>query len=419
MPRPLYSSSIKRRAVTPMERDNELRERAAQVIPGGMYGHMSVLRRMPPEYPQYFERADGCRLWDVDGNEYIDYMCSYGPMIAGYGNPRIRQAADAQRARMDIANAPAAVIVELAERLVHQVTHAEWAMFAKNGNDATTICVMCARARADKPVILVANGAYHGAQPWANYMSKGTPSDEHQYFHPYQFNNVTSLDEAASKVHGRLAGIIVSAFRHDAGHHQELTDPGFARRVREICDEEQAALILDDVRAGLRLSLDASWSAIGVHPDLSAWGKGLANGEPLAAVLGNDLYRDAMTKIFVTGSFWYQAAPMAAAIETLDVLSELNGPRLMGHLGQQLRDGLYEQAQRHGHGIIQSGPAQMPTLMFEDDPKVEKGMAFCGLAIKEGVFLHPWHNMFLSTAHTEEDIGQSLEATDRAFRQLG
>ena len=130
-----------------MERDNELRERAAQVIPGGMYGHMSVLRRMPPEYPQYFERADGCRLWDVDGNEYIDYMCSYGPMIAGYGNPRIRAAADAQRARMDIANAPAAVIVDLAERLVQQVTHAEWAIFAKNGNDATTICVMCARAR--------------------------------------------------------------------------------------------------------------------------------------------------------------------------------------------------------------------------------------------------------------------------------
>ena len=402
-----------------MERDNELRERAAQVIPGGMFGHMSVLRRMPPEYPQYFERADGCRLWDVDGNEYIDYMCSYGPMIAGYGNPRIRAAADAQRARMDIANAPAAVIVDLAERLVQQITHADWAVFAKNGNDATTICLMCARARSDKPVILVADGAYHGAQPWANYMSKGTPSDEHQYFHPYQFNNITSLDEAASKVRGRLAGIIVSAFRHDAGHHQELTDPGFARRVREICDGEQAALILDDVRAGLRLSLDASWSAIGVHPDLSAWGKGLANGEPLAAVLGNDLYRDAMTKIFVTGSFWYQAAPMAAAIETLDVLRELNGPRLMGHLGQQLRDGLYEQAQRHGHGIIQSGPPQMPTLMFEDDPKAEKGIAFCGLTAKEGVYLHPWHNMFLSTAHTEDDIGQTLEATDEAFRKLG
>ena len=402
-----------------MERDSELKDRAARVIPGGMYGHMSVLKRMPPEYPQFFERAEGCHLWDVNGNEYIDYMCSYGPMIAGYANPRICAAADAQRAPLDIANGPAAVIVDLAERLVDQVSHAEWAMFAKNGNDATTICVMCARARSDKPVILVANGAYHGAQPWANYMSKGTPSEEHRNFQPYEFNNVTSLDEAASKVQGRLAGIIVSAFRHDAGHHQELTDPEFAHRVREICDHEEAALILDDVRAGLRLSLDASWSALGINPDLSAWGKGIANGEPLAAVLGNDLYREAMTTIFVTGSFWYQAAPMAAAIETLDVLSELNGPTLMGRLGQQLRDGLYEQAQRHGHGIIQSGPPQMPTLMFENDPRAETGIAFCGLAAKEGVYLHPWHNMFLSTAHTEDDIQRTLEATDEAFRKLG
>ena len=362
-----------------MERDSELKDRAARVIPGGMYGHMSVLKRMPPEYPQFFERAEGCHLWDVNGNEYIDYMCSYGPMIAGYANPRIRAAADAQRAQMDIANGPAAVIVDLA----------------------------------------VANGAYHGAQPWANYMSKGTPSEEHRNFQPYEFNNVTSLDEAASKVQGRLAGIIVSAFRHDAGHHQELTDPEFAHRVRAICDHEEAALILDDVRAGLRLSLDASWSALGINPDLSAWGKGIANGEPLAAVLGNDLYREAMTTIFVTGSFWYQAAPMAAAIETLDVLSELNGPTLMGRLGQQLRDGLYEQAQRHGHGIIQSGPPQMPTLMFENDPRAETGIAFCGLAAKEGVYLHPWHNMFLSTAHTEDDIQRTLEATDEAFRKLG
>ncbi|MCE2407334.1 MAG: aminotransferase class III-fold pyridoxal phosphate-dependent enzyme [Pseudomonadales bacterium] len=82
--------------------DAQLRVRASRVIPGGMYGHMAMHRGMPDGYPQFFERADGCRLWDVDGNEYIDFMCSYGPMIAGYGNPRIRAAADSQRDRMDI-----------------------------------------------------------------------------------------------------------------------------------------------------------------------------------------------------------------------------------------------------------------------------------------------------------------------------
>ena len=96
-----------------MSRNDELKARAEAVIPGGMYGHMSTYRMLPEGYPQYFERADGCRLWDVDGNEYIDFMCSYGPMIAGYANPRVRAAADAQRNQIDIANAPAAVIVDL------------------------------------------------------------------------------------------------------------------------------------------------------------------------------------------------------------------------------------------------------------------------------------------------------------------
>ena len=201
-------------------------------------------------------------------------------------------------------------------------------------------------------------------------------------------------------------------------HEQELVDPAFARKVREICDAEDAALILDDVRGGLRLSLDASWSEFGVRPDLSAWGKAIANGEPLAAVLGTDAYRDAAQHVFFTGSFWYQGAPFAAAIETLDVLAETDGPRHMERVGQQLRDGLYEQAQRHGHGIRQSGPPQMPMIKFEDDPKTQKGNAFCAAAMRHGVYLHPWHNMFLSVAHTEDDIAQALEGTEKAFAEL-
>ena len=148
---------------------------------------MSTYRLLPPRYPQYFDRAEGCRLWDADGNEYIDFMCSFGPMIAGYGNPRIRAAANAQRDRLDIANGPPPLIVDLAERFVRQVGHAEWAIFAKNGNDATTVCNMVARARSEKRKILVAKGAYHGAAPWANHISRGTPAEDHVHFPTYRY----------------------------------------------------------------------------------------------------------------------------------------------------------------------------------------------------------------------------------------
>ena len=398
--------------------DAKLRKRAARVIPGGMYGHMAVQRGMPEGYPQFFERADGCRLWDVDGNEYIDFMCSYGPMIAGYGNPRIRAAADAQRERFDIGDGPPSVLVELAEKFTRQITHAEWAVFAKNGNDATTICNMIARAHTGKRKILVGESAYHGSQPWANRRAKGTPAEEHVNYPTYRFNDIEHLKAIAREAGGDLAGIVVSSYKHDVPQRQELVDPAFAREVRRICDTENATLILDDVRGGLRLSLDASWSALGVHPDLSAWGKAIANGEPLAAVLGSESYREAAASIFYTGSFWYQGAPFAAAVETLDVLKEANAPQRMERLGQQFRDGLYEQAQRHGFGIHQSGPPQMPMIEFEDDAKKEKVAAFCANALRHGVYLHPWHNMFLSIAHTEADIELALEGTDRAFSEL-
>ncbi len=398
--------------------DVALRERAQRVIPDGMYGHMAVQRGLPDAYPQFFERASGCRLWDVDGNEYIDFMCSYGPMIAGYGNPRIRAAADRQRNQLDIANGPPAAAVELAERFVAQISHAAWAVFAKNGNDATTICNMIARARAGKRKILVGSTAYHGSQPWANRRAPGTPPEEHVNYPTYRFNDVDDLKAVAKRVEGDLAGIVVSAYKHDVPFPQEMTKSEFARTARAICDAEDAALILDDVRAGFRLSLDASWTALGIQPDLSAWGKAIANGEPLAAVGGNEQYREAAASVFFTGSFWYQGAPFAAAIETLKLLVEINAPRHLAKLGQQFRDGLYEQAQWHGFGIRQSGPPQMPMIEFENDPKRTLVAAFCALALRHGVYLHPWHNMFLSVAHTESDIAQALKATNQAFEEL-
>ena len=398
--------------------DMALRQRASRVIPGGMYGHMAIGPRMPAGYPQFFSRAQGARLWDADGREYIDYICAYGPMIVGYGNQRVSDRANAQRAAMDLGNGPTETVVELAEKLVGMVDHADWAVFSKNGNDATTTCVMAARAYAGKSKVLVANGAYHGSQPWANRRAPGAPATEHDAFPTYDYNDTASLERTVRECSGDLAGIMVSAFRHDAGSHQELVDPEFAHAVRRLCDEHDAALILDDVRAGFRLSLDASWSLLGIKPDLSAWGKALANGEAIAATLGSDRYRDAMASVFVTGSFWYQPVPMAAALETLDIVTEENAPLRLEALGMRLRQGIDQIAELHQQRVRQSGPPQMPTIMFEDDPNSKRGFAFCSALIEHGVYFHPWHNMFLSLAHTEADIDQTLDAVDGAMKAL-
>jgi glutamate-1-semialdehyde 2,1-aminomutase len=400
------------------ERNDALVERARRVIPGGMYGHMSVQRMMPKGYPQFFERAQGARLWDVDGNEYIDFMCAFGPMILGYRHAAVEAAVDAQRRKGDTMTGPSSLVVELAERFVAQITHADWAIFAKNGTDATTLCCTLARAATGKRKLLVAKGAYHGAAPWCTPSPKGVIEEDRSHLLQYEYNDVASLTAAVERAHGDLAGIVVSAFKHDAFVDQALPTREFAHAVRRMCDTTDAALILDEVRAGFRLSLDTSWSSLGVEPDLSAWSKAIANGYALAAILGKERFREAATKVYATGSFWFQALPMAAGLATLTALNEADAPTRLNALGERLRTGLHTVAQSHGLSIRQTGPAAMPMVLFDDDPKLERGNAFCSGMLERGIYMHPWHNMFLSTAHTESDIDHAVAAADSVMATI-
>jgi glutamate-1-semialdehyde 2,1-aminomutase len=397
--------------------DAALRDRAQRVIPSGMWGHMNVAR-IPAAYPQYFSRADGCHLWDVDGREYVDFMCAYGPMLLGYNDGDVNRAADEQRAQGDIFNGPSARLVELAELMVDTVAHADWAMFQKNGTDATTTCAMIAREATGKRKILVATGAYHGAVPWCNPYPNGATAEDRVHLIRYDYNDVASLERAAAEAGDDLAGIFVSAFKHDLGKTHEAPNSEFAAAARRICDKSGAALIVDDVRAGFRLHMGGSWELVGVKPDLSAWSKAIANGYALGAVTGNDRFRAAAGRIFVTGSFWCGAVSMAASLVAIRKMKDIDAVGIMQRMGRRLRDGIEAQAKAHGVALKQSGPAQMPVILFDDDADRKKGWLFCTEALKRGVYMHATHTMFLSAAHTVADIDRTLDATDAALAEV-
>ena len=398
----------------PRTADRELRQRAAAVIPGGMYGHQSA-GPLPPEYPQFMRGGRGARVWDADGNSYVDLMCSYGPLVLGHQHPKVEEAARAQAAQADCQNGPAPVMVELAELLVATVRHADWAMLAKNGTDATTMCCTIARAQTGRQRIMVARGAYHGAAPWCTPRLAGTTAADRVNLGYYTYNDLASARAAAAEAGDDLAAIVVSPFKHDAGYDQELVDPAFARGLRELCDETGAALILDDVRCGFRLHLGSSWEPVGVDPDLSAWSKAIANGHPLAAVLGSDRFRDGASSVFVTGSFWFSAVPMAAAVATITALREEGAIDAMHQAGTVLRDGITGQAAAWGLEVNYTGPAAMPYLTFAGDAGHVLASLFAAEAVRRGAYLHPRHNWFVSAALTGEDIDLVLAATDEAF----
>lgn len=398
-------------------RDAMLRARAEAVIPGGMYGHQSVAL-LPDDYPQFFSRGQGARLWDADGRELLDLMCAYGPNLFGYGHPKINAAFVRQLEIGDTLTGPTELIVALAEAMTAMVTHADWAMFCKNGTDATSMAMVTARAHTRRKTIVLAKGAYHGSAPWCTPRPAGvTPEDKaNQAYCAY--NDIESLEDAVARAKGDLAAIFAAPVKHDAFVDQASPDPAYARRAREICDATGALLVVDDVRAGLRIARDCSWSAVGVEPDLSTWGKAIANGHPISALLGSDKARAAARSIYATGSFWFQAAPMAAALASLRLVRETDYLERLNALGARLRAGLAERAAGAGFGFRQTGPLTMPLFLFDDDPDLRKGFCWSSAMLARGVYVHPWHNMFLCAAMNEADIDKTLDAAEGAFSAL-
>lgn len=402
-----------------LEKDKALQKRAELAFPAGVYGHMGLrMYPLPDNYPQFISRADGGRIWDVDGNEYIDFMCAYGPNILGYLHPKVEEAARKQMMLLDCATAPSEVMLELSEKLIEKGNHADWSLFCKNGSDATSIACMVARAQTGRNLIIMAEGVYHGNDAWCSWSSVGLPKHAKADIITCIYNDTASLEKAVEIAGDDLAGIILTPHYHELYVRQDDVTVEFAQRARAVCDEKHAALVIDDVRCTFRFSLGSSWQATtGVLPDLCAMGKTLANGHPVSAVTGSNKFRSGASEILVTGSFWFSSVPFAASLATIRAIEEEDTIARMNSVGQRLRSGLAEQANAYGLKFSQSGPVSMPYFHFDDDNEYKKIIFFCNEAVKNGVYFHPKHNMFVCAAH-ENDIDEALNRTESAFKSV-
>lgn len=397
--------------------DSTWRERAQRVLPGGMYGHLST-KLLPESYPQFFSRAQGVQIWDVDGNAYIDYMCAFGPNLLGYADAEVDDAYVTQLRRGDTMTGPTTLLVQLAEAMVAQVSHAEWAIFCKNGTDATTAAVMSARASTGRGTVLRARGSYHGTSPWCTPVPAGTTEGDRGQQIFYDFNDTASLRAAADLAGLDLAAIVASPINQHVFQTQQMPTVEYATEARKICTERGALLITDEVRTGFRCSRDGIWDGLGAPPDLSAWGKVIANGHCISVLLGNAKSRAGAEAIFVTGSFWYSAAAMAAALVVMRRIRDTPYLEHLERIGSMLRVGLDEVASRHGVDFEQSGPVTMPMWKFKDDPDLRAGFFWCTEMLRGGIYTHPWHNMFINAAMTEMHVETTLKSADNAFRNL-
>ena len=397
----------------------KLFKRATKVIPQGIFGHLTPVITGPLASPYYVEKTKGCRYWDVDGNEFIDYMCSYGPMVLGYNHPEVDKAADEQRKKASVCNHPGEIMVELAEHLNKLIPMADWTVFGKNGADMTNHSLMIARHHTKRKKIIMAKGSYHGTAAWASGAGHaGVIDDDVENMLYITWGDIEGFKELAQKHKGEIAGAIFTPYHHPTWANQEMPPKGFWKEIRKTCDEEGIVLILDDVRAGFRLDLRGSHEFFGFEPDISCYCKAIANGYPLSAMVGKEEMRISASSVFFTGSYWFSAEPMAASLATLKIIKRDNAIEKMRKMGELLKSGLEEMAQAHELEIEVTGPPAIPFMTFKDRGDFRNSQLFAVESMKRGVFFHPHHNWFISAAHEKKDIEKSINVADEAFKEV-
>ena len=396
--------------------------RAMNVIPAGLYGHLGPVEgcHIPIDaYPKYSQKAQGSYFWDLDGNRFIDYMCAYGPNVLGYNDPEVDEAAARQRALGDCTTAPSSVMVDFAELLVDTVASADWAFFAKNGNDVTTLAVLTARAHTKRKKIVFFRGYYHGVAPWTQKMDYPGILEEdvmHNIYVPW--NDFDALAQVFEENKDEIAAVIGQPYMHGNFMDNQFPAEGFWQKVRKLCDDTGTVLIIDDVRAGFRMDLAGSDHYYGFKADLICFCKALANGYNVSALCGQEFLKNTVSGISYTGSYWMSAVPFAAGIACLNKLRRLDAAKLMNEKGQKLCDGLLSEAKKHGYDLRVSGMPSLFYLRLADDPSLMLHQRWIAECQRRGVYLTSHHNHFINCSLTDEDIAETIEIAGEAFQAL-
>ncbi|GMO50558.1 MAG: aminotransferase class III-fold pyridoxal phosphate-dependent enzyme [Treponemataceae bacterium] len=410
--------------------------RALKVIPSGIYGHQGPAEGcfVPVSaFPFFSSRAKGTYFWDVDGNRFIDYMCAYGPNVLGYGDDDVDEAAAKQRALGDCVTAPASTMIDFAELLVDTVASADWAFFAKNGGDTTTLAVMTARAHTKRKKIVFFKGYYHGVAPWTQKVDYPGVLEEDVANNLYApWNDYDALAEIFAQNKGQIAALISQPYWHGNFADNKLPADGFWQKVRALCSENETVLIIDDVRAGFRLDLAGSDHFFGFEADLICFCKAIANGYNVSALCGKEFLKNTVSGLTYTGSYWLSAVPFAAGIACIQKMKKLDLPRLLREKGEKLKSGLEDAAKKHGYVLRVTGAPALFYLRLEDEaganrdsapqatdtPKLMLHQRWIAEMVKRGVYVTNHHNHFLNYALSSEDIAQTIAVADEAFAAL-
>ena len=426
-----------------MGRSEELFEQAVKVLPGGVNSPVRAYRAVGMA-PRFITRADGPFIWDEDGRKYIDYVCSWGPMILGHNHPVIREAVEKAVKDGLSFGAPTRREVEIAQLMVELVPGIEMVRMVNSGTEAVMSAVRLARGATGRDKIIKFEGCYHGhsdcllvnagssALAGGHPSSAGVPEDIVKHTLTAQFNDLHSVEALLDAYPGQIACIIVEPVAANMGVVNPA--PGFLEGLRALCDKSGTLLIFDEVITGFRLALGGAQEYFGVKADLVTFGKIIGGGMPVGAYCGSRALMEQVAPcgpVYQAGTLSGNPVAMAAGLAQLTYLKD--HPEVYTDIaakGERLAAGLRELIAKTGAPVVVNqigsllAPFFTPTAVttFVDAKGSDVGMYaryFRGM-LERGVALAPaqFEAMFVSAAHGEEELQATLAAAEAVFAGL-
>jgi len=423
-----------------------LLERSKKVLAGGV---SSEFRKMNYPHAMFYTHGAGSRIYDVDGNEYLDFTLSQGPLILGHSRPEIVNAVAQYSASGQLFAGQHIQEVELAEKLNELIPSAELMRFCLDGSEAVHTAFRVARAKTGRKKFLRFEGHFHGwldnvswgfsapsadalgnpEQPNALPWSEGLPQSSRDEFMILPWNDLELFEKTIRANYKDIAAVITEPFMCNNGCIPPAD--GFLQGLRDICTEFDIALIFDEVITGFRLGLGGAQGYFGVTPDLSIFAKAFASGYPISAIVGKREWMELIEqgKVIHAGTMNSSNATVAAALATVTLLQQENPYERMFALGKQLMQGLQSIAQKYGLNMLVQGPGPMFNTSFTSLPKVHNYRDVLA-ADKQllGKFIAGMHNhgvriigrglWYISAAHTQADIEQALAAADQVLAEF-
>ncbi len=390
-----------------LKESERLYHEALDLIPGAILGIRRPYNFVPGEYPVFFESAKGGRVTDVDGNEYIDMLCAYGPIIIGHREEEIDNAVIDQMQKKGFCFSLTQPMQNiLAEKMRELIPSAEMSLFLKTGSDATTAAIRIARGHTER--MKIARCGYHGWHDWCVEVKGGVPKKLYEDVFEFHYNELDELEDLMKTQGDDLAAIIVTPVGHPLAEKVQEPKPGFLEGVKTMAEQYGAVLIFDEIRSGFRFGLGGAQKEYGVTPDLSVLGKAMANGYPISAVVGRrEVMMAAADRVFISSTFFPNSLEQIAALKTIEILERDRILEKVRDKGRRFCGQVKVIVAESGVPAEFSGAPLLPFVTFSKDKDGRYKRLrneFYTQVIRRGVFLQPYHHGYVAYRHTDEDL---------------